>query len=448
MAVAQISFYFCSRGKNTHAIILPFTDPCPYNFFAESNNSCSVSSRQNLIVRCLRSKKDHHGNFLKQFNEKNLSFEEEGENGVSRIFSSINVNVKYWIPRKLPKKLRSMIMLNLIAVVYASNIPVVKEVQESMDPAAFAAVRFTIAAIPFLPFVIQARDDVETRKAGLELGFWMSLGCLIEAVGLLTCEAGRASFISLFTVLVVPALESMLGEIVPARTWFGMLMSILGISMLECTGSPPNIGDLLNFLSAIFFGIHTLRTEQLSRSTRKENLLALLGYEVCVLAVLSIIWYLVGGNMDGPQQEGAGESWTWPLVWDWIVTFPWIPALYTGVFSTGIGLWAEIDAMRNVSATETAVIYGMEPLWGAGFAWFLLGERWGAAGWIGAALMLGGSLMVQIFGALNSGSKEDTANQNNNNGNRLSLGVDRQKMPNTIAASPIVISSKDIMKRL
>lgn len=46
-------------------------------------------------------------------------------------------------------------------------------------------------------------------------------------------------------------------------------------------------------------------------------------------------------------------------------------------------------AMCDVSATETAIIYGLEPVWGAGFAWFLLGERWGTTGWIGAALVLG-----------------------------------------------------------
>lgn len=46
-------------------------------------------------------------------------------------------------------------------------------------------------------------------------------------------------------------------------------------------------------------------------------------------------------------------------------------------------------AMRDVSATETAIIYGLEPVWGAAFAWFLLGERWGTLGWIGAALVLG-----------------------------------------------------------
>jgi hypothetical protein len=52
-------------------------------------------------------------------------------------------------------------------------------------------------------------------------------------------------------------------------------------------------------------------------------------------------------------------------------------------------LTTQMAAMRDVSATETAIIYGLEPVWGAGFAWFLLGERWGATGWIGAALVLG-----------------------------------------------------------
>ena len=44
-----------------------------------------------------------------------------------------------------------------------------------------------------------------------------------------------------------------------------------------------------------------------------------------------------------------------------------------------------------------------EPLWGALFAWTLLGERWGATGWLGAALIVGSSLGAQLVGG---GSKE------------------------------------------
>lgn len=82
----------------------------------------------------------------------------------------------------------------------ASDIPVVKGVETIMDPATFSAVRFVMSAIPFLPFVFRARDDIKIRNAGMELGLWVSLGYLMEAIGLLTADAGRASFISLFTV--------------------------------------------------------------------------------------------------------------------------------------------------------------------------------------------------------------------------------------------------------
>ena len=48
----------------------------------------------------------------------------------------------------------------------------------------------------------------------------------------------------------------------------------------------------------------------------------------------------------------------------------------------------QMVAMGDVSATETAVVYGLEPVWGAAFAWFLLGERWDNTALIGAALVL------------------------------------------------------------
>ncbi|XP_075482002.1 uncharacterized protein LOC142522467 [Primulina tabacum] len=297
------------------------------------------------------------------------------------------------------KRVRSIILLNCLTIIYASNIPVLKEVESIVDPDVFGILRFSMTAIPFIPFVLRASNDAHTRNAGIELGFWVSLGYIMQALGLLTSDAGRASFISMFTVIIVPLIDGMLGSIIPARTWFGALMSIIGIAMLECSGSAPCVGDLLNFLSAVFFGIHMLRTEHISRRTKRENFLPLLGYEVCTVALLSIIWYFIESWFGNGFQESNPLSWTMASVFDHIMEFLWVPALYTGIFSTGLCLWIEMAAMCDVSAAETAVVYGLEPVWGAGFAWFLLGERWGISGWIGAALVLGGSLTVQIMGA-------------------------------------------------
>ena len=135
----------------------------------------------------------------------------------------------------------------------------------------------------------------------------------------------------------------------------------------------------------------------------------------------------------------------------------------------------QIGAMRDVSATETAIIYGLEPLWGAGFAWFLLGERWGTTGWIGAALLLGnvsclwhkppflcpksilkiirhcliagGSLTVQMFGS--SSSSESIGVEDGDKEVDI-LVSEKQKLQTGLSASPVVIisSRKDVIDML
>ncbi|KAM1378040.1 hypothetical protein ACFX2F_039555 [Malus domestica] len=414
---------------------------------ASQKTTCkNITNRKSLEVQRTKDGASSvlHGDERRQSDKKiKKSKKDETKNGeIMRSKSGSRKRPSSW--QKVffsSKKFRSIMLLNFITIVYASDIPVIKEVEAFMDPAAFSAVRFVMSAIPFLPFVFRSRGDVQTRNSGMELGFWISLGYLLEALGLLTSDAGRASFISLFTVITVPLLDGMLGATIPARTWFGVLMSALGIAMLECSGSPPNVGDLLNFLSAIFFGIHMIRTEHISRSTKKENFLAILGFEVCVVAMLSTIWVFIGGWFDGTNYSNQ-SPWTWTELWDWLVVFPWIPAIYTGAFSTGLCLWIEIAAMSDVSATETAIIYGMEPLWGAGFAWFLLGERWGMLGWLGAALVLGGSLLVQIFGS--SSPKEFTVAKDGNEKGDLDLQrvPVEHKLQNGLSTSPVVVRSE------
>ncbi|XXG40916.1 hypothetical protein AAC387_Pa01g1509 [Persea americana] len=330
------------------------------------------------------------------------------------------------------QKVKSIILLNVLTVICASDIPVIKEAEEVIDPALFTCVRFVVSAIPFLPFILRARGDGQTRAAGIELGFWVSLGYLSQALGLVTSDAGRASFISAFTVIVVPFIDGILGATVPFLTWFGAFMSLVGVAMLESSGSPPSVGDVLNIFSAVFFGIHMLRTEHIARITKKENFLPLLGYEVSVVALFSTLWYFfMGGFHDVHGLSSA--SWQWAMLWDGMASFPWIPALYTGVLSTGLCLWIEMAAMCDISATETAIIYGLEPVWGAAFAWFLLGERWSTAGWVGAVLVLGGSLTVQIWGS--APEKHGTDEENSR---QIQVSGEQEKL----LVSAVVVSSR------
>ena len=58
----------------------------------------------------------------------------------------------------------------------------------------------------------------------------------------------------------------------------------------------------------------------------------------------------------------------------------------------------QVVALHDVSSTDAAIIYTMEPVLGAAFAYALLGERWGSLGWAGAGLIVVSSLAAQILG--------------------------------------------------
>lgn len=62
----------------------------------------------------------------------------------------------------------------------------------------------------------------------------------------------------------------------------------------------------------------------------------------------------------------------------------------------------QVIALQDVSSVEAAIIYTLEPVLGAAFAYLLLGERWGPAGWCGAALIVLSSLATQIWGSPDS----------------------------------------------
>lgn len=49
-----------------------------------------------------------------------------------------------------------------------------------------------------------------------------------------------------------------------------------------------------------------------------------------------------------------------------------------------------------MESTDAAIIYTMEPVLGALWAYLFLGERWGPDGWIGAALILFSSFATQV----------------------------------------------------
>jgi len=147
-------------------------------------------------------------------------------------------------------------------------------------------------------------------RSGLELGLYLFGGYTGQAVGLSMTTASRGAFASAFTVLAVPMLQAAAAALssgkggsssgegeggsagssasslpppppVPASTWVAAAAAVAGVFLLTsdggggsssaaaaaaaatATASGPNLGDLLCVLSAVLFGVHKWRSEQL-----------------------------------------------------------------------------------------------------------------------------------------------------------------------------------------
>jgi len=73
----------------------------------------------------------------------------------------------------------------------------------------------------------------------------------------------------------------------------------------------------------------------------------------------------------------------------------WGALLVTGVFASALAFLAQTWAQRRTSATRTALVFTLEPVWAALFGYTLAGDRLGALGWGGCAVIMAGILLAE-----------------------------------------------------
>ncbi len=298
----------------------------------------------------------------------------------------------------LPSRVRGLIMLNLLVLLCGTNWVVVKDAGGVFDPFSFASLRFLVASALFAPVLLSAVKNTEVVKGGVEIGVYTAVGYLLQAQGLLTTDASRASFLSTFTVLVVPFLAGLSGRGVRPITWASALAALVGVSMLEQSGSAPSWGDLWSALSAMAFGVQMFRTEYWSRVLGKDSAFQLMSVVLTTTAFLST---LVAG-VAHPSETAMifkSLSTTGSLSSEYMSSIPWGEVFYTGLLTTDVVLLMEVVALQDVSSVEASIIYTLEPVIGAAFAFVALGERWGPLGWAGAGLIVTSCLVTQMLGS-------------------------------------------------
>ncbi len=267
-------------------------------------------------------------------------------------------------------RLAGALVLVLLTLIWGSSFAVIRGAVASFPPSLLVFLRFLVAALLFVPWLVRRRG---WGLAGLELGFWLVLGYGTQAVGLATTTAGRSAFITALSVVLVPVFAGALGRAVPRRVWLGAALAFAGVGLLTYDGAPPNRGDLWTLGTAVTYAILILRLEDYARrlSVGRLTLAQIFG----VLA-WSALWVAI----DRPAPAAV----------------PWPAVVYLGVVATALATWLISLGQSRVSAAEAAVIYALEPVWAAIFAYLLLGEALGPRGLLGGGLVLAATLYSQL----------------------------------------------------
>jgi drug/metabolite transporter (DMT)-like permease len=317
---------------------------------------------------------------------------------------------------------RGLIMLNILVILVSSNWPLLKVMGTTYDPFAFAFLRFSVAALALSPYLTQVfhkdAEPSETKNlliAGTEIGLYTAAGYLFQSIGLVTTDASRASFISTFTVLIVPILAGLQGRGVSNLNWIASFTALAGVGFLEQSGtSPPGIGDIWSFLSAVAFGVQVYRTEywtrcmvqenntnsdsddnnknKNSKKKRRDTTMPMMAI-VLVTTMLCSGFAAVAANHEAITSLSSDQH----SLQTSLHSIPWKEVMYTGILTTDLALLLEIFALKSVPSTDAAIVYTAEPLLGAGLAAYFLGERWGPSGWIGAVMILGSCILTQVY---------------------------------------------------
>jgi drug/metabolite transporter (DMT)-like permease len=174
----------------------------------------------------------------------------------------------------------------------------------------------------------------------------------------------------IFTTLLAGPL---LGERVDRWRWGGAIAGMLGIAVMLRPGAGLDaVGAAAAIGAAVAWCGITLTSRSLTRTESTPTILAWVGL---VTFAGSLPFALVA--------------------WQWLGLGDWLILLGVALVAPGI-IWLVTEALRAGEASAVAPFQYLRLIFVAAVAWLVWGEAPDAWGWLGAAIILGGAVIVTV----------------------------------------------------
>jgi drug/metabolite transporter (DMT)-like permease len=212
--------------------------------------------------------------------------------------------------------------------------------------------------------------------AGALLGGLLAGGYALQTEGLARTTVSSTGFVTGMYVVFTPLLALALFRIRAGLTvWIGVALAVCGLTMLSGIEAGSTTGDLLVLGGA---AVYSLQIVLMERFAPRYDPLGFTLVEMAAAFVAFGAVALARGQLETPR------GWT-----------VWGALLVTGIFASALAFLVQTWAQRRTSATRTALAFTMEPVFTAIFGYAIAGDRLGALGWGGGAVIFAGILVAE-----------------------------------------------------
>ncbi|MAZ68271.1 MAG: hypothetical protein CMG49_02685 [Candidatus Marinimicrobia bacterium] len=286
-----------------------------------------------------------------------------------------------------------------ITAVWGITFEMVQDALSHAPPFIFASLRFGIAFVLGVVYLNKSSFKINNHelKGGLLCGVVLCLGYAFQNFGLweesnlyIASSSSTSAFITSISVILVPIFLHITGlQKISNQIWIIVILAMIGLFVLLDPFNGNLVGgDIITFGCAVSFAIHVIFQDMYLR--KNVDILKIFLVQVFFVSIFSIICSLIFEGIEVFSTQ--------------IFTSDVIIALFiTGVIATFIGLILMLWAQKILSATETAILLSLEPLFAALFAVFYAGNHLGISGWLGGLIII---LSVMTSGFIPSANKK------------------------------------------
>ncbi|MGM9986007.1 MAG: DMT family transporter [Bacillaceae bacterium] len=277
-------------------------------------------------------------------------------------------------------QLKANLILILVTIFWGSSYLFMKMGLVVMGEFNLIALRFGLAFIlaGILFYQRLIRINYKTINYSFLLGSILFAVFTCITFGVKSTSASNAGFLVSLTVIFVPLLLAIfLRKIPEKRLLVGISVALAGITFLTLnTQLSIHFGDFLCILAALFYAVHIIVTGKL---TKDVDSISLGIFQLGFTALWGLLFSLFFETPHLPT-----------------TTLSWISILGLGIFCSAIGFVAQTAAQQYTTPIHTGLIFSLEPVFSALFAFTFADEILTAKGYFGAFLVLVGVLIAQV----------------------------------------------------